>query len=125
MPKRKSSIERAILAPKNDKVSSINSSLLTTIPGDEQTFRSIDSVEEDIGVDYPVEFLNSLNPPGMPPYLLRLKIGAPVILLRNLNPLILCNGTRLIVERMMPRVIEATVVTGPRKGNNVFIPRIP
>ena len=117
--------ERAILAPKNDKVSSINSSLLTTIPGDEQTFRSIDSVEEDIAVDYPVEFLNSLNPPGMPPHLLRLKIWAPVILLRTLNPPILCNGTRLIVERMMPRVIEATVVTGPGKGNNVFIPRIP
>ena len=76
--------ERAILAPKNDKVSSINSSLLTTIPGDEQTFRSIDTVEEDIAVDYHVEFLNSLNPPGMPPHLLRLKIGAPVILLRTL-----------------------------------------
>ena len=72
-----------------------------------------------------MKFLNSLNPSRMPPHLLRLKIGAPVILLRNLKPPILCNGTRLMVERMMPRVIEATVVTGPGKGNNVFIPRIP
>ncbi|KAK3739645.1 hypothetical protein RRG08_010145 [Elysia crispata] len=89
--------------PQNKHESTSFCSLLTTIPGDEQTFRSIDSVEEDIAVDYPVEFLNSLNPPGMPPHLLRLKIWAPVILLRTLNPPILCNGTRLIVERMMPR----------------------
>ncbi|KAK3772428.1 hypothetical protein RRG08_031448 [Elysia crispata] len=109
--------ERAILAPKNDKVSSINSSLLTTIPGDEQTFRSIDSVEEDIAVDNPVEFLKSLNPPGMPPHL---KIGASVILLRNLNPPILCNGTRLIVERMMPRLYVACSRVGSHDNLHVL-----
>ena len=117
--------ERAILAPKNDKVSVINGNLLRTIPGDEHIFRSIDTVEEDMAVHYPVEIRNALEPPGMPPHVLKLNFGVPVILLRNLNPPTLCNGTRLIVEKMMVRVVEATVVMGPGKGSNIFLPRIP
>ena len=47
------------------------------------------------------------------------------MLLRNLDPPQLCNGTRLTVKKMMHNVIEATVMTGCGKGENVFIPRIP
>ena len=66
------------------------------IPGQECSFRSFDKVvNNDEATNYPTEFLNSLSPPGFPPYLLRLKVGAPVILLRNLSPPELVNGTRL------------------------------
>ena len=61
----------------------------------------------------------------MPSHNLLLKIGSPIILLRNLDAPRLCNGTRLSVKSLMPHVIEATILTGCAKGEDVFIPRIP
>ncbi|GFU74890.1 hypothetical protein TNCV_3932231 [Trichonephila clavipes] len=43
-------------------------------------------MEAEDAVHYLVEFLNTLNPPGIPPHVLNLKIGVPIMLLRNLNP---------------------------------------
>ena len=61
----------------------------------------------------------------MPLHKLELKIGCPIILLRNLDVRSLCNGTWLVVKQMMPRVLEATILTGPGEGTNVFMLRIP
>jgi ATP-dependent DNA helicase PIF1 len=72
---------------------------------------------------YPTEFLNSLNFSGVPPHKLLLRVGCPIILLRNLTGG-LANGTRLIVKRFGERVIEAEVATGPAKGEVVCIPRV-
>jgi hypothetical protein len=46
----------------------------------------------------------------MPPHNLQLKVGFPIILLRNLNPLRLCNGTRLVIKKLMKNVIEENVM---------------
>jgi len=55
---------------------------------------------------YPTDFLNSLCPSGMPPHKLYLKLGMPVMLLRNLNPLYGdCNGTQYIVKAVSQRCV--------------------
>jgi ATP-dependent DNA helicase PIF1 len=61
----------------------------------------------------------------MPLHDLRLKIGSSIMLLRNLDAPRLCNVTRLCVKNLMPHVIEATIMTGCAKGEDVFIPKIP
>ena len=104
----------------------VNNSLLNKLPGNETIFKSVDSVvDTNSAVQYPTEFLNSLQPPGLPPHNLILKVGAPIMSLRNLDPPRLCNGTRLTVKYIMPHVLEATVFTGPGTNEDIFIPRIP
>ena len=74
---------------------------------------------------YSPEFLRSLRIPGLSPGELKLKVGVPIMLLRNLNPSEgLCNGTRLICRGLHNKVIDAEIITGPHVGSRVFIPRI-
>ncbi len=47
------------------------------------------------------------------------------IMLRNINQPKLCNGTRLSVKKLMTNIIEAKILTGPFKGEDVLIPWIP
>ena len=118
--------ERAILAPRNDSVTHVNKQLLQDFPGDEVVYKSVDTVpDQQAVVTYPTEFLNSLEPSGMPPHILQLKVGVPIMVLRNVDPPRLCNGTRCIVKKLMRNCIEATIVTGPNHGEDVFLPRIP
>ena len=92
--------ERAILAPKNIDVHEINNIVLTKIRDQAVLYKSVDTVlEPNEAVNYPSEFLNSIDPSGFPPHVLQLKIGVPIILLRNINPPKLCNGTRLAVKK--------------------------
>jgi ATP-dependent DNA helicase PIF1 len=109
--------ERAILAAKNNDVNAINCSIQNEIPGETTTYKSIDTVmNQDEVFSYPIEFLNSLDLPGMPPHVFTLKNVVPFILLRNINPPRLCNGTRLLVKKTINNIIETT---------NVLLPRIP
>lgn len=123
--------ERTILAARNDDVSAINNETLNVFPGETITYLAADKMSDDVHLDrtmenqYPNEFLNSLNPPGLPPFKLDLKVGCPIMLLRNIAPKDgLCNGTRLVVVKCADFVIEAQILTGDKHGNRVFIPRI-
>ncbi|GFV12563.1 ATP-dependent DNA helicase [Trichonephila clavipes] len=95
--------ERATPTPTNDSANNINSFLLNKLTTKHAKYESVDSVmEAEDAVHYPVEFLNTLNPPGIPPHVLNLKIGAPIMLLRNVSPpkLCVCNGTKLQVKNL-------------------------
>jgi ATP-dependent DNA helicase PIF1 len=118
---------RAILTPKNDQLAAINDTLLTYFEWQEKQYTSIDTavVNIDDATNYPVEFLNSLKPPSMPHHRLILRVGTPIMLLRNLKPPKLCNGTRLKVKTLHRNIVEATVLTERAKGETVFVPRIP
>ncbi|XP_049316944.1 uncharacterized protein LOC125779714 [Bactrocera dorsalis] len=113
--------ERAILAPKNIHINAINFQIQAKLPGVVTTYKSIDSaMNQDEAKNYPTEFLNSLEPAGMPPHCLNPKVGSLIILLRNINSPKLCNGTRLAVKNLLPNLIEATILTGKSKRGSLF-----
>ena len=115
--------ERTLLSCKNDDVDDLNENILTKFPGQQRILMSADSVTSDDGQQYPVEYLNSLTCSGLPLARLALKPGCPLMLLRNIDPANgLCNGTRMILLRIKPRVLECRILGGD--GKTVFIPRI-
>ena len=77
----------------------INDTVLGRLPGAFMEFNSTDRIVMEEGVDlitvgYPPKYLNMLNAPGIPFSRLHLKLGCPLMILRNLNPVNgLCNGT--------------------------------
>ncbi|CAG8448682.1 1020_t:CDS:1 [Cetraspora pellucida] len=121
--------DRIILSSHNTDVNDINITILNSFPRNQKIYLSLDKIvfenNNNFNNLYPSEFLNSLKPAGMPPSSLTLKIGCPIILLRNLAPYQdLCNSSRLIVTRLNDYVIEAHILTEDHAGNLTFIPRI-
>ena len=118
---------RALLCPRNEMVDNMNDRVLNMFPGDMVTCFSVDSVAEvDQQSVYPTEYLNSLTLSGLPPHKLNIKLGAPVMLLRNMDPSRgHCNGTRYIVRQISRRYITAEIACSEYAGNDLLIPRIP
>ncbi|AQK60686.1 hypothetical protein ZEAMMB73_Zm00001d053905 [Zea mays] len=117
---------RAILSTRNDWVDMINAKMIDRFQGEHMVYHSFDSAMDDPHNYYPPEFLNTLTPNGLPPHVLKLKIGCPVILLRNIDPANgLCNGTRLVVRGFQRNSIDAEIVLGQHVGKRIFLPRIP
>ena len=122
--------DRCILTPKNVDVRQINSAITEKFPGDSTSYKSIDSLNKDdkaSHLHFSTEHLNKFEEGGFPPHILNLKLGMPVIMLRNLAPMAgVCNGTRMIVTNMRSRVIEGQIISGPASkiGSKFLIPRI-
>jgi ATP-dependent DNA helicase PIF1 len=71
------------------------------------------------------EFLNSLHTSGLPNHKIQLKIGTPIMLMRNIDQNCgLCNGTRLVITHLGNRVLAAAIMCGKHKGQRVYIPRM-
>src|SRR5260370_36853836 len=92
-----------LLAPRNEDVHVINHNIIDMFhasPTQTRFYQSADSaiIRERESDDIPVEFLNEINISGLPVSKLTLKVGCPVMLLRNLSTReVLCNGTVVIV----------------------------
>ena len=116
---------KAILTPKNDAAFDINDKLLYKLPGPAKTYYSADTIKCDDSAEaehFPIEFINSVTPSGMPRHKLQLKTNAIIMLLRNLDiKQGLCNGTRLRVCHLYNNVIDAEVLTTKKC---VLIPRV-
>ncbi|CAI0458101.1 unnamed protein product [Linum tenue] len=122
---------RAIVTPTNKNVTDINKHMLQQVPGKVHTYFSADTIHSDsndcarLDAEYPTEFLNTLSFSGFPDHDISLKIFAPIMLLRNLNPDIgLCNGTRIMVTYLSTYVIKGLIMGGTYDGSVVVIPRI-
>jgi ATP-dependent DNA helicase PIF1 len=77
---------RAILSTRNDWVDKINIKMIETFQGGEMEYHSFVAAVDDPHNYYLAEFLNTLTPNRLPPHVLKLKVGCPVILLRNIDP---------------------------------------
>ncbi|XP_026433790.1 ATP-dependent DNA helicase PIF1-like [Papaver somniferum] len=120
--------ERIILSVRNDDLYKINMEALNILKGKTFTYLAADKLNPDESgriPDYSNENLQNLYRPGMPPFKLDLKVGCPVILMRNLAPSEgLCNGTRLLVAKCRKHVIQGIILTGDKAGEKVLLPRI-
>ena len=91
----------------------INMKMISRFQGDEVVYHSFDSAVDDPHNYYTSEFLNTLTPNGLPPHVLKLKIGSPIILLRNIDPAgELYNGTRLVVRGFQRNTIDVEIMVG-------------
>ncbi|GAA0144108.1 hypothetical protein LIER_04636 [Lithospermum erythrorhizon] len=113
-------MQRVMLCPKNEFVDDINTKLIERFPGEEVVYISDDQAKNDIDQGDYIDYLNSLEPRGLPHHRLVLKKNSPVILLRNINPVKgLCNGTRLICKQLTSTVVGDVIATGQFKGKHV------
>ena len=75
---------------------------------------------------YPLEFINHLNPSGFLPQMLRLKVGACIMLLKNLDARNgHRNGTWYTISHLDNHIIDGVVATGNYKGKQVLNPHLP
>ncbi|KAM0851549.1 hypothetical protein ACQ4PT_052350 [Festuca glaucescens] len=109
--------ERAILTPTNELAETVNTHVLSMLPGEEREYLSCDSTGKtadgirNIDIFYPVEILNTIKVNNFPYHRLVLKKGVPIMLLRNISQTTgLCNGTRLVVTRLADKAFEFLVV---------------
>ncbi|XP_046395741.1 ATP-dependent DNA helicase PIF1-like [Ischnura elegans] len=118
---------RAILSGTNHNISEINRFVLDMIPGEIVRLCSADSTPPCAGaVDNTLihsDVLNAISHSGVPDHILELKVGCVAILIRNISfEDRLVNGTKVIVEKISRRFIEARI---PNATDTVMIPRIP
>jgi len=69
--------------------------------------------------------MHSIAPGGLPPHILKLKKGASLMLLRNIDHKYgLCNGTILLCCGFYMNMLDVEILTGHHAGKRFFLLRI-
>ncbi|XP_043463102.1 uncharacterized protein LOC122501545 [Leptopilina heterotoma] len=120
----------AILSARNVDVDDINKAVVELLnPETEKIYTSVNSTKNcdngEMGEALLPEYLETLNPPCLPPHELRLRENSVIMLIRNLSINEgLCNGTRLQVLELGNHLLKCKILTGDKMGQIVFINRI-
>ena len=110
-----------ILAPLNTTVDNINNAIIKIAPGTMKSYVSVDTpLEENNRRTFPTEFLNRQESGCLPPHKLDLKVGAPIIVMRNIRPPHIVNGMRGVIIHLFENVLEIRKCN----GDTFFLPRI-
>ncbi|XP_076055270.1 ATP-dependent DNA helicase Pif1-like [Oratosquilla oratoria] len=115
--------KRAIISPTNDDVDRIYSIVYEKSKEREKVYMSMDVAAEE-GVDIQTSVFNALTSPSIPPHELKVKIGSVVMVMRNICPPKLCNGTRVMVTNLQKNIIVGKILGGSYRGEQVLLPRI-
>ena len=125
---------RVILCIQNAVAAEHNAAILDRLPGAVREYASVNSLPPDDdntanGGDDSFrpseEVLQTLKSSNLPPAILRLKEGMPIMALRNLNPSAgVCNGTRFAMTGLFRNTIRGRVLGGDFHGTEHFLPRI-
>jgi hypothetical protein len=117
--------ERIILTTLNRDAAKVNRAMVSNLKTHGIVSVSIDRPDVEAEGAIACEALNKIDFAGFPSHELELRVGAPVVLLRNLNiDQGLCNGTRIVIEDISPKAIKGKILTGPFKDNEVLVPKI-
>ena len=103
-----------VLATNNDDVDRINEMASRMLGGETFNLDSFDRNLDDIDVPYPVEVLNSIKQHGIPPHRISVRVGQPLIVMRNIDVgRGICNGTRVLLLQVMNELLKVRLLSGP------------
>lgn len=117
--------DRCIVTPLNKTGDKINTYLLDSLPGEVFNLWLIDPNAHSEAQPTTPEILNTFHMNSFPQHCLSLKVGVPIILLRNLNhDEGMCNGTRLVVVYIKRNSLRCKIINRSRRGKIVTSRRI-
>jgi ATP-dependent DNA helicase PIF1 len=107
--------KRAILCPSNKRVREIKKTYLGCDTDTMQT----NNLNGETDILYQTELVSKLMFPRIPCYEPNLKVGIPVMLIRNINQSVrLCNGTKMAIIQLGRRFPEAQIIPGTHVGED-------
>nr|GEW17398.1 DNA helicase [Tanacetum cinerariifolium] len=120
--------DKAIVCLTNDTADAINAKIMSLLSGTTHTYISYDDAiphghdGREVELLYPREYLNTLSFSGLPPHRLELKVGTPIMLLRNVNIVGgICNGTHLIVTQLLRKRLLSATITLSNKAEDPIL----
>jgi hypothetical protein len=117
--------KRCVLAPLNQDVRGLNKIITRMLPGELHVSKSIDLPDPEGSDTLPEECLNKISIFCLPEHLIYLKVGMPIVVTCNLYiKQGVCNGLRMVMHRIGNGFLMGQLVSGPKSGNVVMIPKI-